>query len=379
MLAVKGKKKILFVANVAQEHINKFHIPSILCFQQHGWEVDVACDMDAEVPYCDHAIAGDWTRSPFTPKTIKGVHQLKKHLESHHYDVIYCHTPVGGLVARLAAGKARKQGTKVVYFAHGLHFFNGAPIINWLLFYPIERLLAKRTDAMFLINKEDYERVKKTFGVKTVRLFPGIGVNFERLKIDNPDKIRVEYRKQLGIKTDDTVLVYVAELLPNKNQEMLLDALKLIKKENENVKLLLVGPDHWDGEVEKMAKEKGLQDDVICTGWRNDIGQLMVTSNICVASSIREGFGLNLVEAMYCGLPVVAKRNRGHITVIENGKNGFLVENASEMATSIRILLNDHEMIQKFSHVDVSIYDSDIVAESIFNEVDMIVGNGEME
>lgn len=369
---MKGKK-ILFVANVAKEHINKFHIPSIRCFQQHGWEVDVACDMDAEVPYCDHAIAGEWTRSPFTPKTIKGIFQLKKYLELHHYDVIYCHTPVGGLVARLAAGKARKQGTKVVYFSHGLHFFNGAPVINWLLFYPIERLLAKRTDAMFLINTEDYERVKKSFGVETVRLFPGIGVNFDRLKVDNPERIRAEYRKQLGIKTDDTVLVYVAELLPNKNQEMLLDALKLIKKEKENVKLLLVGPDHWDGEVEKMAKEKGIQDDVICTGWRNDIGQLMIASDICVASSTREGFGLNLVEAMYCGLPVVAKRNRGHVSVITDGDNGFLVDDYRKMAERVYELLNDRDLLEKVTGIDVKKYDSSIVAADIVDTIEKLI------
>lgn len=365
-------KKILFVANVAKEHINKFHIPSIRCFQQHGWEVVVACAMDAEVPLCDNSINGEWTRSPFTPKTIKGIFQLKKHLDSHHYDVIYCHTPVGGLVARLAAGKARKQGTKVIYFAHGLHFFNGAPIVNWSLFYPIEKILARRTDAIFLINNEDYERVRNSFKIKNVKLLPGIGVNFERLKCETPEVVRSEYRKQLGIKSDDIVMIYVAELLPNKNQGMLLDTLKLIKSEKNNVKLLLVGPDHWDGTVEKTAKKRGLQNDVICTGWRDDIGALLITADFCVASSIREGFGLNLIEAMYCGLPVVAKRNRGHVFVIENGVNGFLVDTPEEMKNRVLEILKNAELRHKLSNVDVSKYDSINVAEDIVHMVEMI-------
>lgn len=367
--------KVLFVANVAKEHINKFHLPTIRCFQNQGWTVDVACEMDAEIPVCDHTFSGSWTRNPFTVKTIDGILQLKKYLETEEYDVIYCHTPVGGLVARLAAGKARKRGTKIVYFAHGLHFFEGAPLVNWLIFYPIERYLAKRTDAMFLINQEDYERVKKHFGVKIVKQLPGVGVDFERLKVINREETRNEYRNQLGFRDDDLVLVYVAELLPNKNQEMLLDTLRKVKKHKENVKLLLVGPDHWDGKIEQMAKDKGIETDVICTGWRSDIGQLLCASDICVASSIREGFGINLVEAMYHGLPVVAVQNRGHSTVIQDGVNGFLVplNDSDKMAERILEISNDAALRDRLSHVDVSRYDAKTVAKDIVDTIEGIV------
>lgn len=369
------KKKILFVANVAKEHINKFHLPSIQHFKKHGWIVDVACQADEDVPYCDHLYRCSWRRNPFTPDTMKGISELKRIINSGNYNVVYCHTPVGGLVARLAAQEARKHGTKVIYFAHGLHFFEGAPWINWAVYYPVEKKLAKSTDAMFLINDEDYERVKRNFGVQTVKIFPGIGVNFERLNIQDKEKIRTEYREKMAIPADAVVLIYVAELLPNKNQEMLLDMLKLVLTEKTNTKLLLVGPDHWNGRVNEMAEEKGIADKVICTGWRKDIGELMAVSDICVASSIREGFGLNLVEAMYCGLPVVASRNRGHITVIRNGENGFLVDSADEMAQKVLKIIDDVSLKDKFSHLDVSMYDAENVAEEIVNTIEGIIRN----
>lgn len=216
-----GKRRLLLVANVAKEHINKFHIPTIMEFKSHGWKVDVACSADAEVEACDSMINMCWERSPFTFKTIKGISQLKKHLDVNDYDVIYCHTPVGGLVTRLAARKARKKGTKVIYCAHGFHFFNGAPIINWLLFYPMERFLAHFCDAIFTVNETDYQLAKRKFTKKTeIVLVPEVGVNFERLNVEFPERVRKKYRELLNIHEKTTALIYVAELLANKNQIM---------------------------------------------------------------------------------------------------------------------------------------------------------------
>ncbi len=142
-------KKILFVANVGKEHILKFHIPTIKKFKEEGWQVDVICAGEDKIPFCDNQIIAKWKRNPFNFALFKGIRQLKKHLKDNYYNVIYCHTPVGGLVARLSAKKTRKLGTNVVYFSHGFHFFKGAPVLNWLLYYPMEKYLAKYTDKIF--------------------------------------------------------------------------------------------------------------------------------------------------------------------------------------------------------------------------------------
>ena len=364
------RMKILLVANVAKEHVNKFHIPTINYLQSKGWQVDVACSVDANVPAGNHVYNMSWKRSPFTLKTFKGINELRKLIAQNDYDIIYCHTPVGGLVARLAARSARKKGTKVVYCAHGLHFFNGAPFVNWLVFYPIEKWLAKMTDMFITINPEDYERVKKNFNPKMdVKLIHGIGVNFDRLDIVNRDEIRKEYRMKLDIPQDAEVLIYVAEILKNKNQQMLIHALKELHDKGRRMYLLLPGPNHSNGEFHKLSVELGLGNYVKFLGWRSDIGQLMSASDMCVASSIREGFGINLVEAQYCHLPVVAVTNRGHRAIIKDGENGFLVpmNDSKMMAQRVLQVLDDRSLYNRLANVNVEQYKCESIAKTIYD------------
>lgn len=363
-------RKILFVANVAKEHINKFHIPTIKEFKKQGWIVDVACSGNDEVPECDNRFKTCWKRSPFTFKTIKGIFQLKKIIAENDYDIIYCHTPVGGLIGRLAARTARKNGAKVVYNAHGLHFFKGAPIINWLLYYPVEKILAHFTDVFITINKEDYNRVKKKFNKKLdVHLINGMGIDFDKLNIEDPYQVRKEYRGKLGISDDTTELIYVAELSPNKNQKMLVDLVQTLRLRGENVVLILPGPDHCDGKLQEYIDKKGLKEYIKLLGWRNDIGELLTSADICVASSIREGFGINIVEAMYCGLPVVAVNNRAHKMIIKDNDNGFLVNinDVNSMADMTSLLINNKDVYNRMSKLDVSEYDCRVVASRLFN------------
>lgn len=369
--------KILLVANVAKEHVNKFHIPTIKYLQSQGWQVDVACSLDAEVPAGDHVYNMSWKRSPFTLGTFKGIKELKHLIEKEHYNIIYCHTPVGGLVARIAAKTARKRGTKVVYCAHGLHFYNGAPLLNWLLFYPIEKWMAKYTDMLITINPEDYEIVKRHFNQKMeARMIHGIGVNFGRLNIDDRNGVRETYRNQLEIPQDAPVAIYVAEILKNKNQQMLIRALRDIHDSGSKMYLLLPGPDHSKGECKQLAEKLGLKKYVYFLGWRSDIGQLMATADICVASSIREGFGINLVEAQYCHLPVVAVTNRGHRAIIKDGENGFLVSINDHQAMAKRVIeiLDNKKLYMRLANINVDNYKSENIVKVIFNYLKELVG-----
>lgn len=360
--------KLLFVANVAKEHIRKFHIPTIKILISNGWEVDVACKADADVPEASRLHNMCWERSPFTFKTFRGIGQLKRLLAENHYDIVYCHTPVGGLVARFAARGFRKSGTKVVYCAHGLHFFKGAPLINWLLFYPMEKLMARWTDLFITINDEDYERICKSFNHKMrVKKINGIGANFNRLKVAQPDVVRSEYRQKLGIPTDAVTLIYIAEIIKNKNQSMLIKALKELHDRGKLYYLLLPGPNHQNGEFQRLADRYCLSEYVKFLGWKNDIGELLYSSDIYVASSIREGFGINLVEAQYCHLPVVASSNRGHRAIIKDGENGFLVkvDDYIGMADKIEYLADNRDVFDQFANIDVSFYSSENVATEI--------------
>ncbi|MBR2674014.1 MAG: glycosyltransferase [Mogibacterium sp.] len=306
-------KKLLLVANVAKEHVLKFHVPTIRELSRRGWTVDVACAGDEDIPYCNEQFRMNWKRNPLSRKTIGGIRQLKRAVDSGDYDIVYCHTPMGGLGARLAAAKARKRGTKVIYCVHGFHFFEGAELINWLIYYPAERLLSLLTDMIITINREDYERAGRKFrkGLK-LRLIPGMGADFSRLEVEGKEEIRRAYRKELDIPEDALVMLYIAELTQNKNQKMLIEALTLLRDKDINAYLVLAGPDQEEGWLERYAEASGQVDYCRFLGWREDVGELLAMADVYTASSIREGMTINLVEAIYAGLPIVATDNRGH-------------------------------------------------------------------
>ena len=357
-------KKLLLVANVVKEHVLKFHVPTIKALKAQGWTVDVAASGEEDVPNCDHQIRGVWKRSPFTPDTLRGVRQLRRLLKEEHYDIVYCHTPVGALVARLAAMSARRRGTKVVYFAHGFHFFTGAPLVNWLLFFPIEWLLAHVTDLLITLNDEDEARARRLFPKRlpVVRV-DGVGVDFSRLEVEDAAAARKRLRSEWGVPQDALVLIYVAELIRNKNQKMLFEALQKIKETHPDTYLVLVGPDHADGSFQRLAQQMGGADSVVFTLWRRDVGACLRAADIAVASSLREGLALNIVEAMYCGLPVVATDNRGHMPIIRDGENGFLVHigDSETMARRVIEIADDPQLRARLTHGDVSRYSAEAV------------------
>lgn len=331
--------KLLLVANVAKEHVLKFHVPTIKHLSEKGWAVDVACGGKEKVPFCHRQIELPIDRSPFKTHFFKAVRQLKKEIAEEKYDTVYCHTTVGGIVARLAANKFRKHGVRVVKFAHGTYFYKGAPLLNWV-YYPLYKWMSRMTDDLITITEEDFAFSTKHFPHCKVYYVPGIGVDPNRFLISNKEEIRARYRQELNLPSDATVCIYVAELIKNKNQKLLLDALRCLREKGRNVYLLLVGPDHTEGEYVAYAEKISVSDHVRFLGWRSDIKELYVASDICTASSIREGLGLNIVEAMACGVPVIATENSGHKAVIENEKNGVLVSvfDSVEMANQINSL-----------------------------------------
>ena len=341
--------KILFVANVAKEHIVKFHIPTIKMLKEHGWRVDVACKADADIPYCDNVFNLPTERSPFHLKTISAIRKLRELIRKGQYEIIYCHTVTGGLVARMAARPLRKSGIKVVYLSHGFYFYRGAPIKKWLMGYPMEWLLSTYTDEIITINHEDYEFAKKRLNAPIVKMIDGIGVNLDKFSVDFPPNQKMAYRESLGFSDKDYIAIYVAELTKLKNQTSLIDAAKILVKKIPEFKLLLVGPDHMNGKLQRRA-EKLPDKCVVFTGWRNDVCQLLHMSDIALASSSSEGLGLNIVEAMACGLPVVAYDNRGHREIISDRKNGRLVpfNDVNKLADAVVEIHDDRDLADKW-------------------------------
>lgn len=319
-------KKVLFTATV-DSHIRQFHLPYLKWFKEHGYEVHVATNGNEEIPFCDVKHKISFERSPIKINNLKAIHNLKKIIEKEKFDIIHCHTPMGSVVTRVAAINARKKyRTKVIYTAHGFHFFKGAPLINWIIYYPVEKVCARWTDCLITITDEDYKFAQKYLKARNVEHVKGVGMDVERLRKELTQEEKDEFRKKIGIKKEDIVFSYIAELNANKNQILLIKIIQELKKEQTNIKLLLIGNGKLKKQYQQYIKDEKLGNEVQLLGRRRDINELLSITDIYLASSKREGLPINVMEAMYKGLPIIATDNRGHRELIKNGVNGYICE-----------------------------------------------------
>jgi glycosyltransferase EpsD len=328
--------KVLYVANVAAEHICKFYVNEFRELKKLGWTIDVACHADAPIEYADHVFPMPWNRNPFSISILTGIHKVKKLIKENSYDMVYCTTPIGGFVGRLAAKHVHSYHPAVLYFCHGFHFYKGCNPLRWVIFYPIEKYLSRFTDTLITINHEDYLLATKHLKAKKVCFSNGIGANvglYANLSMTDQEKQML--KQSLGLENSYPVLFYAAEISRLKNQVMLLQVVKDLKKKGLKPALLLAGRDRTKGSFEKIVKKEHLTENVQLLGFRRDCAQLLRISDFCTPSSRREGLPLNVVEAMAARTPVVALRNRGHIELLSDPNYGFLVSDADQMCEVI--------------------------------------------
>lgn len=345
-------KKVLFTATV-DSHIELFHIPFLKYFKEAGYEVHVATNSDCKIPYCDKKIKIPFERNPFRVNNLKAIKMLKKIIEKEQYDIIHTHTPMGSAVTRLAAQKSRKKNhTRVIYTAHGFHFYQGAPILNWLLFYPVEKYLSKYTDTLILINQEDYQLAKKKFKkCPDIHYVPGVGMDEKKLSfiIDNEERKKV--RASLELNENDFVIIFSAEINKNKNQKWLVTTLKDLIEKNPNIHLLLPERDNLKGQLAAYIKEIGLEENVHLLGFRRDIAKLLKIADLAVSSSKREGLPVNIMEAMYVGLPLVVSSCRGNKDLVEDGINGYVcpLGDTKRFQEKVEILYKNKDQYEIFA------------------------------
>lgn len=320
---------LLFISNLTN-NITSFSSSSIHAAQKMGmnfihaanWS-DTSPEHRAElershnIKICSVPI----NRSPFSFSNITAFKQLCRIVKENNVDYIHCNTPVGGLLGRLVGKKCKVK--IVLYQAHGFHFYEGAPLKNWLLFFPIERFLAHFTDTIITINKEDYVRAKRNFVLRNhgkVYYVPGVGIDLSQYRNNAID--RNSKRKSLNIIDDDVVLISAGELNENKNNRVIIEAMRII--DNPRLHYLVCGKGALETELKSLVKKYGLEKYVHFLGYRTDIKELLSVSDIFVMPSFREGLSRSIMEAMACGLPCIASKIRGNMDLLEDGIGGFL-------------------------------------------------------
>ena len=216
--------KILYVTTIS-DTVDAFLVPYILELIMRGHEVDIACKI--QKPIAPELLRGGckvynipFSRSPFSKDNLAAYRQLKAIISTDHYDIVHTHTPNASACARLACRNLRKTGLRVIYTVHGFHFYKGAPLINWLIFFPAERWMSPHTDVLVTINKEDFAVAKERLKAKTAVYIPGVGVNAEKFSAGLAD--RSAKRRMLELPVDAFVVLSVGELNQNKNQEIVI-------------------------------------------------------------------------------------------------------------------------------------------------------------
>jgi len=376
-------KKVLFIASVASM-IDQFNMSNIKLLQTCGYEVHVAANFILGNTSSDERLEKfkkelvqrkvkyyqvNFVRNPISIlQNYQAYKKIKQIILVNKYELLHCQSPIGGMIGRLAARNI--NNIKIIYTAHGFHFYNGAPILNWLLYYPVECILARFTDKLITINSEDYIRAKSFKLRNNGQLYyvPGVGV--ETKKYQNITIDREAKRKVLGIGEKSLIVLSVGELNKNKNHETALRALAKIK--NKDFVYLICGKGKLLERLQSLSEELGIASKVVFLGYRTDIGEIYNVADIFLFPSYREGLSVAIMEAIVAGLPVVCSDIRGNTDLIKNCKNGYLVKpyDIKGFTEKLNVLMNSPSLQKKFQEYNVPFiqnYDSQHITDLMKN------------
>ena len=358
-------KKVLYVTTVSRT-INAFLIPHINMLLDNGYEVHCACSIDKpvdkelqrrgvkifEVPF---------SRNPLGIGNIKAFIKLEELQRINDYDIVHVHTPIAAIYGRLL--KLNFPSLRIIYTAHGYHFLKGGSKLGWIIYYPIEKIMAKFTDVTININKEDYEITKEKLKPKKCYLLNGVGLDLDKYKKLSSKEIQ-EKRKEFGLNDKDFVVLMIAEINKNKNHIQLINAMDILKDKYPNIKVLCIGDGTLKESLEKQIILRNLQNNIFMLGYRLDVNKLINISDVGMLLSRREGLPRNIMEFMACGRKVIATDIRGCRDLVCNDNVGTLVKvgDYEETARAIEkyYILNDKsfevsEEIKKYDINNVNI------------------------
>lgn len=345
-------KKALMYASVASM-IDLFNMDNINILQELGYTVDVACNFD------EGSITSDERVEEFKqelekrgikcfnipiPRDVKKINEIKKsyimtkELTKNNYNLVHCHSPIGSVICRLAFRNTR---TRMIYTAHGFHFFKGAPLKNWIIFYPIERWMARYTDVLITINQEDFERAKSFHVREKVANINGIGIDAQKFKERGRSSQNVGLRKKLNLPLDTIIIASVGQLSKRKNHGVVIKALKEIN--NPKIIYLIVGEGEERNNLTQLVREYKLNKQVLLLGYRSDVNKILRITDIFMFPSLQEGLPVSLMEAMATGLPCIVSDVRGNRDLIDQEKGGFVVNKNEDSfyAQAISRLMKD--------------------------------------
>ena len=366
----------LLVVTTVPVTICSFLLPFIKHFKSLGWQVDgmaqgISTDNDC-VAECDRTYDIQWSRNVFDPRNLlAGVSRVKEVVSKENYDLVHVHTPIAAFVTRFALKDFAK--TKVVYTAHGFHFYRGGNSIKNAIFFNLEKMAGKWTDYLVLINREDEAAAKQHNFLPPEKIYytNGIGVDTDYYASGKVEPTDIEQlRQELNLADSDTLLLSIAEFTPRKRHQDLLNA--LAKVANPQVHLALAGEGKLRTAMEELARELGICDRVHFLGFRRDIPTLIQAANAVLLVSQQEGLPRSIMEAMCLNTPVIGTNIRGTQDLLADGC-GLLVElgDTNALAQAMMQVVKDPDSLAVMAEkAKVKMKDYDL--ESIIQQYEYI-------
>ncbi len=363
-----GKNGCVLMAASVASMIDQFNRNNIRLMQEMGYVVHVACNFEEgntcnaqrirelKKELADQEVEWHQWDCPRSVRPVakcwKAYRQLKELMARYHYEWMHCHSPIGGVLARLAAHQMK---VRVIYTAHGFHFYKGAPLKNWLLYYPVEKLLARWTDALVTVNQEDYQFARRRLCAEKVYYIPGVGVDVKHFLQDVQNGERQARKKEFcskyQISEQAFILLSVGELSKRKNHQMVIAV--LAKMQRQDVYYLICGQGAEKKLLERQAEKLGVSKRVKLLGYQEDVDDLYQNADIFVFPSIQEGLPVALMEAMAAGLPCVVSDIRGNRELVDaapqsgqQGREKSMPESAYEKSGGMRFSLQNPEQMQ---------------------------------
>lgn len=375
--------KLLYVTSQSGRRINGFMRSAIMAARELNIDFTIVSNMDQadkELYSSDCEMYGikaehiDCDRNPLAKKNYTlAKKQLLELMNREKYDVVHCNTPIGGVLGRICAKEAGIP--YVIYQAHGFHFWTGAPLKNWICYYPVERILAHYTDILITINNEDYMRAQKFHlkkGGRVVKV-PGVGVDVAKFadvtenyggmrateKIEkNKVLVREKIRKEWNIPFDAVVFVSVGELNFNKNHATAIKAFSNANIPNSFYLICGVGP--LEEELKRLSEKMGVEKRVKLLGFQANMPEILNASDCFVFSSFREGLPGALMEAMASGLPCIASNIRGCKDLIQDNEFLFDPNDDRKLSDLMKKILDAQKRSEQLKENKKIIYRYDI-------------------
>jgi glycosyltransferase involved in cell wall biosynthesis/ribosomal protein S18 acetylase RimI-like enzyme len=315
-------------------------MPQLLRLMEEGYEVTAVSAPGPEVRDLERAGIRhlEWpqvTRSWDPLADLKAYRSLLEILRRERFDLVHTHTPKPGVLGRIAA---RRAGTPcVVNTVHGLYATPQDPVTRRVPVVAVERLAARFSDLELYQSEEDLRWARRIGLVETKRsALLGNGVDLVRFDPATVSPERVaKVRERLGILRTAPVVGTVGRLVAEKGYREFIAAARAVRRARPEVRFLAVGP---PDPAKPDALEVSGGDDVVFTGWREDLPELLASMDVFVLASWREGMPRSAIEAAAMGLPLVLTDIRGCREVARHRREGLLVPRRDPVALSRAVL-----------------------------------------